>query len=86
LPAKPKPRDGRTIGTAFDPDHLGREFYDDLYPTYAALRTSDPVHRCPDGSYFLTRHADLDRIYRDRKKFSSSALTHFFADTPRLIR
>jgi hypothetical protein len=29
------------------------------------------VHRCPDGSYFLSRYSDLDRIYRDRTCFSS---------------
>lgn len=63
--------DVRTVAAEFDPNRLGREFYEDPYPTYAALRTFDPVHRCPDGSYFLTRHADLDRIYRDRRNFSS---------------
>ncbi|MDB6088718.1 MAG: cytochrome [Gammaproteobacteria bacterium] len=65
------PGGGRAIATAFDPSCLGRDFYEDPYPTYAALRTFDPVHRCPDGSYFLTRHADLERIYRDRQNFSS---------------
>ena len=29
------------------------------------------MHRCPDGTYFLSRYADLDRIYRDRTAFSS---------------
>jgi cytochrome P450 len=65
------PIDGRALAAQFDPNRLGREFYENPYPTYAALRTFDPVHRCPDGSYFLTRHADLDRIYRDRHHFSS---------------
>jgi cytochrome P450 len=65
------PIDGRAVAAGFDPNRLGREFYENPYPTYAALRAFDPVHRCPDGSYFLTRHADLDRIYRDRHHFSS---------------
>src|SRR3981081_2331597 len=65
------PIDGRAIAAGFDPNRLGREVYENPYPTYAALRAFDPVHRCPDGSYFLTRHADLDRIYRDRHYFSS---------------
>jgi cytochrome P450 len=65
------PLDGRAAASEFDPNHLGRQFYENPYPTYAALRAFDPVHRCPDGSYFLTRHADLDRIYRDRHHFSS---------------
>jgi cytochrome P450 len=56
---------------AFDPNTLGPAFYENPYPFYAALREFDPVHRCPDGSYFLTRYADLDRIYRDRTHFSS---------------
>jgi len=59
------------IAAEFDPNRLGPQFYANPYPTYAALRTFDPVHRCPDGSFFLTRHADLDRIYRDRQHFSS---------------
>src|SRR5882757_7610917 len=59
------------IAAEFDPNRLGPQFYAYPYPTYAALRTFDPVHRCPDGSFFLTRHADLDRIYRDRQHFSS---------------
>ncbi|MDB6107806.1 MAG: cytochrome, partial [Gammaproteobacteria bacterium] len=67
----PTPIDGRAAASEFDPNHLGQEFYENPYPTYAALRAFDPVHRCPDGSYFLTRHADLDRIYRDRHHFSS---------------
>jgi len=56
---------------AFDPNSLTPAFYDKPYPTYAALREFDPVHRCPDGTYFLTRYADLDQIYRDRTHFSS---------------
>ena len=47
---------------AFDPNCLDSGFYEDPYPTYAALREFDPVHRCPDGTYFLTRYADLDQV------------------------
>jgi hypothetical protein len=35
------------------------------------LREQDPVHLCPDGTWFLTQYADLERIYRDRRSFSS---------------
>src|SRR6267154_4545241 len=56
---------------SFDPARLVPEFYSDPYPTYRALREQDPLHKCPDGSWFLTRYADLDRIYRDRRSFSS---------------
>jgi cytochrome P450 len=31
------------------------------------LRTHAPVHRLPDGAYFLTRHEDLTLCYRDRR-------------------
>lgn len=61
----------RAIAAAFDPNSLDAAFYENPYSTYAALRDFDPVHRCPDGTYFLTRYADLDRIYRDRIHFSS---------------
>lgn len=63
--------DAQRIVDRFDLNHLDSHFYENPYPTYAALRQLDPVHRCPDGSYFLTRYADLDAIYRDRSRFSS---------------
>jgi cytochrome P450 len=61
----------------FDPARLSAGFYENPYPTYAALRELDPVHRCDDGTYFLTRYADLDTIYRDRGHFSSDKKTVF---------
>ena len=68
------PRDAeeaRVLARTFDPQRLTADFYECPYATYAALRIWDPVHRCPDGSYFLTRYADLDQVYRDRVRFSS---------------
>ena len=56
---------------SFDPARLAPPFYENPYPTYAALREYAPVHRCPDGSWFLTRYADIDRLYRDREHVSS---------------
>ncbi len=61
----------------FDLRLLPRSFYDDPYPTYAALRSTAPVHRLPDGSYFLTRYADLESVYRDTKTFSSDKRIEF---------
>src|SRR6185437_15638902 len=55
----------------FDLQTLPQSFYDHPYATYAALRSVSPVHRLPDGSFFLTRYADLDRVYRDTATFSS---------------
>jgi cytochrome P450 len=59
------------LAAAFDPAHPSPEFYENPYPTYRALREIDPVHRCPDGGWFLTAFADLEYIYRDRRSFSS---------------
>ena len=66
-----EPEHARELVDAFDPDHLTAGFYADPYPTYAALRELAPVRRCADGSYFLTRYADLEQVYRDRSHFSS---------------
>ena len=56
---------------------LPRDFLDNPYPVYAALRESEPFKRMPDGSYFLTRHADLVAVYRDAKVFSSDKQVEF---------
>jgi cytochrome P450 len=68
---------GQELVASFDPNALGPLFYEDPYPIYAALRELDPVHLCPDGTYFLTRYADLDQIYRDRNHFSSDKKAAF---------
>jgi len=56
---------------------LPRDFLDNPYPVYAALRETEPFKRMPDGSYFLTRHADLVAVYRDAKLFSSDKQVEF---------
>ena len=69
----------------FDLARLTPEFLADPYPTYRALREQAPVKLMPDGSLFLTRHADLDRIYRDTATFSSAKEAEFrpkFGDAP----
>ncbi len=63
--------------TAFDLKKLPAEFHDDPYPTYRALRESDPVHRLPDGSYFLTRYDDCLAVYRDPETWSSDKKVDF---------
>jgi cytochrome P450 len=52
-------------------------FYDDPYPTYRALQAHDPLHRMADGSLFLTRHSDLEAIYKDTTRFSSDKKVEF---------
>jgi cytochrome P450 len=65
------------IGPGFDLTALPPDFYRDPYPYYTELRERAPVLRCPDGTWLLTRHADLERIYRDRSSFSSDKRAAF---------
>lgn len=61
----------------FDPRHLDGAFYADPFPVYRALRDFSPVHRCPDGSLFLTRHEDLHAVYRNPRAFISDKRLQF---------
>jgi cytochrome P450 len=65
------------IARTLDLRSLPRDFLDNPYPVYAALREAEPFKRMPDGSYFLTRHADLVAVYRDAKVFSSDKQVEF---------
>lgn len=60
----------------FDWRNLPAGFHADPFPWYRALREHDPVHRCPDGSYTLTRYADCAAVYRDPR--CSSDKTRMF--------
>ncbi|MEQ9334671.1 cytochrome P450 [Thalassobaculum sp.] len=62
--------DAPAVAAGFDLAALDRDFLDDPYPTYRALREHDPVHRMPDGSVFLARYADCLAVYRDRRLLS----------------
>jgi cytochrome P450 len=62
---------------AFDLKKLSGDFLDDPYPTYRALREYDPVHRMPDGSYFLSRYDDCLAVYRDTAVWSSDKTLDF---------
>jgi cytochrome P450 len=73
------------LAANFDLRALPRSFYENPYPTYHALRTHDPVRLMPDGSYFLTRYADVVSVYRDARSFSSDKRVEFkpkFGDSP----
>lgn len=56
---------------SFQLTNLPSGFHDDPYPHYARLREESPVCAQPDGSFIISRHADLDRIYRDTTRFIS---------------
>src|SRR3954465_15570081 len=56
---------------------LPADFYLNPYPVYAALREREPVRHMPDGSWLLTRHADLVTVYRNAQAFSSDKRVEF---------
>lgn len=67
----------REIAASFDLRALPPDFYANPFPVYAALRASEPLKRMPDGSWFLTRYADLVAVYRDAQVFSSDKKVEF---------
>jgi cytochrome P450 len=75
----------RELADGFDLEHLTPEFYANPYPTYRALRESEPVKRMRNGSYFLTRYDDLVTAYKNTRAYSSDKKKEFFpkyGDTP----
>jgi cytochrome P450 len=67
----------RELAANFDLEKLTPEFYENPYPTYAALREFEPVKRMPNGSWFLTRYDDLVIAYKNTKLFSSDKRKEF---------
>ena len=53
------------VAAGFDLSRLPPGFYDDPYPTFAALTAHDPVHRNADGSLILTGYSDVVAMYRN---------------------
>ncbi len=70
----------QTIARSLDLRALPRDFLDNPYPVYAALRESEPFKRMPDGSYFLTRQCRLGG--RCTATPRSSALTNKSSSAP----
>ena len=61
-------------GVAYNP--LSARMAQNPYPAYAALRERDPVHRSRlINAWLFTRHADVDAILRDHRRFSSDPRT-----------
>ena len=67
----------RDIALGFDLKRLDAAFLADPFPIYRALREHDPVHRMPDGSYFLSRYDDCAAVYRDPETWSSDKKVDF---------
>ncbi len=71
------PERASEIARSFDLRALPVDFLANPYPVYDLLRNTEPVKRMPDGSIFLTRHADLVRVYKDAQTFSSDKKVEF---------
>ena len=57
-------------GVAYNP--LSARMAQDPYPVYATLRARSPVHRSRlMNAWLFTRHADVDAILRDHRRFGS---------------
>ena len=57
-------------GVVFNP--LSTRTAQDPYPTYAALRERDPVHRSRlMNAWLFSRHGDIDTILRDHQRFGN---------------
>ncbi|MGC3939325.1 cytochrome P450 [Roseobacter sp. EG26] len=61
----------------FDLSNPPADFVDNPFPYYDALLREAPVCPQPDGSYLLSRHADLSAIYRDVSRFKSDKKATF---------
>src|SRR5262245_5624508 len=65
------------LALGFDIKRLDRAFLDDPFPVYRALREHAPIHRMPDGSYFLSRYDDCTAVYHDAQTWSSDKTIDF---------
>ncbi|MEM8750543.1 MAG: cytochrome P450 [Pseudomonadota bacterium] len=76
--------DQRAQAKAFDLNAIDQSFIDNPYPTLALLREHDPVHWNPDGSVYLTRYEDVQKVYQDRTMISEKTQTfgEKFGDGP----
>ncbi len=59
-----------TTVDAFDVNRIGAAFIENPHPVLHRLRRESPVHRNADGSVFLTRHADVLKVYQSREMLS----------------
>lgn len=77
--------EARAIAVDFDVTRLPAGFHADPYPVYQALLAHAPVHRMASGSVLLSRHADLEAVYKDTTAYSSDKKIEFrpkFGDGP----
>jgi cytochrome P450 len=68
---------GVSLTDGFDLRKLPADFYDNPFPYYAALRAESPIRRMADGSFFVSRYADVEFVYKHPKIFSSDKKREF---------
>jgi cytochrome P450 len=71
----------------FDLRSLPADFYENPFPYYRALQANSPIKQLPDGTFLLTRYADVEFVYKNAKIFSSDKKREFgdkFGATPLL--
>lgn len=56
---------------------LPADFHENPFRHYDDLLNHAPVHRQPDGSYILSKHSDLERVYKDTSTFISDKKAAF---------
>ena len=56
---------------------LPPDFHENPFQYYDSLLQNAPVHPQPDGSYILSNHADLERVYKDTGRFTSDKRAAF---------
>ena len=54
----------------FDLNSIDAAFIENPHPTLHWLREHSPIHRNADGSVYLTRHADVLKVYQSRDMLS----------------
>jgi cytochrome P450 len=56
---------------------LPPDFHENPFRHYDELLQHAPVHPQPDGSYILSKHSDLERVYTDTSRFISDKKAAF---------
>jgi cytochrome P450 len=76
--------EAQSLAREFELSALKPDFYDDPYPTFAALRRFDPCRQLKDGSFFLSRYEDVMEVYRHPDASSDKKVEFFpkYGDSP----
>lgn len=61
------PNESAQVDSSLDVDFLDPAVRADPYPAFARLREQDPVHQSKNGTWIITRYAEVDALNRDRR-------------------